>query len=56
MAEAGSQVAERVPEVGHAVGDARAGPARINGASAPAIAPARRPAGISACRSIRFRH
>jgi hypothetical protein len=48
------QTAERVPEVGHAAGDARAGLAPINNESAPTIIPARRPIGLSARRSIRF--
>ena len=36
-----SWTAERVPEVGHAAGDAQAGPAPIDRASAPTIAPGR---------------
>jgi hypothetical protein len=47
MAEDLSQTAERAPEVGHAAGDAHAGPAPINRASAPAIASARRTVGVS---------
>jgi hypothetical protein len=46
MAEDVSQTAERLPEAGHAAGDAPAGPAPINGASAPTTASARRPARI----------